>query len=84
MISELQLVTNILILLGTCSATFTYKEILSILGHCHATCLYMEPPIFFGRFVQKVSPSCFSDSFDQKTSQQSDGSCNVTIDTQLS
>ena len=30
----------------------------------------MEPLSFFGRFVQKVLVSCFSDSFAQKTTQQ--------------
>ena len=30
----------------------------------------MEPLSFFGRFVQKVLLSCFSDSFVQKTTQQ--------------
>ena len=30
----------------------------------------MEPLSFFGRFVQKVIVSCFSDSFVQKTTQQ--------------
>ena len=39
---------------------------------------------FFGRFVQKLKVSCFSASFVQKTTQQSDGSCNVTSDSQLS
>ena len=38
----------------------------------------MEPLSFFVRFVQKVKVSCFTDSFVQKTTQQSDGSCNVT------
>ena len=32
----------------------------------------------FCRFVQNVIVSCFSDSFFQKTTQQSDGSCNGT------
>ena len=53
-------------------------------GHCHVTFPYMEPLSFFGRFVQKVTVSCFSDSFVQKTAQQkgasADGSCNVTSD----
>ena len=43
----------------------------------------MEPVSFFGRFVQKVIVSCFSDSFVQKTTQQKaasvDGSCNVQV-----
>ena len=30
----------------------------------------MEPLSFFGRFVQRVKVSCFSDSFVQKTKQQ--------------
>ena len=43
----------------------------------------MEPLSFFGRFVQKVIVSCFSDSFVQKTTQRSDCSCNVRSDSQL-
>ena len=43
----------------------------------------MEPLSFFGRFVQKAIVSCFSDSFNEKTTQQSDGSFNVTIDSQF-
>ena len=39
---------------------------------------------FFGRFVQKVKISCFSASFVQKKTQQLNGSCNVTNDSQLS
>ena len=39
---------------------------------------------FFGTFVHKVIVSCFSDSFVQKMTQQSDGSCNVTSDSQFS
>ena len=50
-------------------------------GHCHVKFPYMEPVSFFGRFLQEVS--CFSDSFVQKTTQKSDGSCNVTSDSQL-
>ena len=44
----------------------------------------MEPLSFFGRFVQKVVLSFFSDSLVRKTTQQTDGSCNVTSDSQLS
>ena len=44
---------------------------------------YMEPLSFFGRLVKRVILSCFSDSFLQKTTQQSDGSCNVTSASQL-
>ena len=44
----------------------------------------MEPLSFFGRLVQKVIVSYFSDSFVQNTTQQkgasADGSCNVTSD----
>ena len=43
----------------------------------------MEPLSFFGRFVQKVIVSCFSDSFCQFLSQHSDGSHYVTNNTQL-
>ena len=38
---------------------------------------------FFGRFVQKVLVSWCSDSFVQKTTQQSDGSCDVTSNSQF-
>ena len=63
--------------------TFPYKEILFFFDHCHVPFPYMEPLSFFGRFAQKVLLSCFSDSFVQKTTQQSDGSCNDTSDSQL-
>ena len=43
----------------------------------------MELLSFFGQIIQKLKVSCFSDSFVQKTTQQSDGSCNVTSDSQL-
>ena len=43
----------------------------------------MEPLSIFGRFVQKVIVSCFSDSFVQKTTQESYGSCNVTSGSQF-
>ena len=43
----------------------------------------MELLSFCGRLVQKVKISCFSDSFFQRTTQQSDGSCNVTSDSPL-
>ena len=36
----------------------------------------MEPLSFFGRFVQKVKVSCFSDSFVQKTTQQKGASAD--------
>ena len=68
---------------GHCHATFPYKEILSFSGHCHVASPYMEPLSFFGRLVQEVIVSCFLDSFVQKTTQQSDGSCNATSDSQL-
>ena len=42
----------------------------------------MEGLSFSGGIVQKVIVSCFSDSFVQKTTQQSYDSCNVTIDSQ--
>ena len=44
----------------------------------------MEPLSFFGRFEQKVTVSCFSDSFDQNKKQQSNSSFNVTNESQLS
>ena len=40
----------------------------------------MEPLSFFGRLVQKLKVLCFTDSFVQKATQQSDGSCNVAED----
>ena len=84
---ELHFVTYIRIFFGHSHVTFPYKEILSFVGLCHVTFPYMEPLSFYGRFVQKVIVSCFSDSFVQKTTQQkgasADGSCNVTSDSQL-
>ena len=52
-------------------------------GLFHVTVPYMELLSFFGRFVQKIILSCFSDSFVQKLTQQSDGSCIVTSDSQF-
>ena len=43
---------------------------------------YMDPLSFFGRLVQKAVVICFFDSFVK--TKQSDGSCNATIDSQLS
>ena len=43
----------------------------------------MEPLSFFGRFVEKIIVSRFSNSMNQKMTQQSDGSCNATSDSQL-
>ena len=47
----------------------------------------MEPLSVFGRFVQKLVVSCFSDYFVQKTKEEkegsADGSCNVTSASQL-
>ena len=37
----------------------------------------------FRRFVQNIKTSFFSNSFDQKTTKQSDGSSNVTSETQI-
>ena len=68
---------------GPCQVTFSYREPLSFFGHFHVTYPYMEPLSFFGRFLQKVKVYCFSDSFVEKTTQQSDGSSNVTSDSQL-
>ena len=68
---------------GPCRVIFPYKEVLSFFGHCQVRFPYMEPLSFVGRFVQKVRVSCFSDSFVQKTTQQSNGSCNVTSISQL-
>ena len=41
----------------------------------------MEPVSFFGRFVQKVKVSCFSDSFVQKTTQQKGASADASLRT---
>ena len=38
---------------------------------------------FFGRLVQNLEVLCFSESFVRKTTEQSDGSCIVTSDTQF-
>ena len=62
--------------------TCPYKEILSFLGHCHLTFPYMEPLSFFGRFVQKVKVSCFSDSIVQKTTQQKGASAEGSLRTE--
>ena len=83
MILELHIVTYIRIFFGHCHVTFPYKEILSFFGPCHVTFPYKEPLSYSGRFVQKVIVSCFSDSFVQETAQQSDGSWNVTNDSQF-
>ena len=83
MIHELETIAFIRFFFGHCHVAFSFKEILSFFGHCHVTFPYMEPFSFFGGFVQKVLGFCFSDSFDQKTTQNSDGSCNVTSDSQL-
>ena len=52
----------------------------SFLGFCHVRVLYMELFSIFSRFLQKVVVFCFSESIFQKTTQQSDGGCNVTSD----
>ena len=83
MILELKFVTYIRIFSGHCHVTFPFKQVLSFSGHCHATFPYMKLLSFPGRFVQKVIVSCFPDSFVQTLTQQSDGSCNVTNDSQL-
>ena len=41
----------------------------------------MEPVSFFGRFVQKVKVSCFSESFVQKTTQQKGASAEASLRT---
>ena len=58
-----------------------YKEIVSFFGHCHLTHPYMERLSFFGRFVQKVKVSNFSDSFVQKTTQQKGASAERSLRT---
>ena len=81
---QLQFFAYIRNFFGHCHLTLPYKVILSLFGHCHLTFPYKEPLSFFGRFVQKLIISCFSDSFVQKTTQHSDGSCNLTIDSRVS
>ena len=82
MILALEFVTYIRMLFGHCHLKFSYKEVPSFFGHCDVTFPYMEPLSIFGRFAQKVIVSCFSDSVFQKRTQKSDGSCNVTSDSQ--
>ena len=74
---------EILSFFGYCHVIFPYKEIRSFFGHCHVTFPYLGPLSFFGGFVKKLIVSCFSDSIVQKTTQQSDGSCNVTSNSQF-
>ena len=76
---ELHFVTFICISFGDCRVIFAYKEILCFFGHCHVTFPYMEPISFYGNLGQNIIVSCFSDSFVQKTTQKSDGSCSVTV-----
>ena len=83
MILELHIVIYIRIFSGQCYVTFPYMYILPCIGPRNVTIPYMERLSFFGRLVQKQLLSCFSDSFVQKTTEQSDGSCNVTSDSQL-
>ena len=52
-------------------------------GHCLVTFPYMLPLSFFGRFVQNVIVSWFSDSFDKRTTKQLDDSGSVTNDNQI-
>ena len=79
MISELHVYTFIRIFFGYCHVTFPCNVILSFVGHCHVTFLNVEPPSFFGTFVQKVIVSCFSDSFVQKTTQQKGASAEGSL-----
>ena len=74
---ELGFVNFIRVFFDHCHVTFPYKEIVSYYAHCHVTCPYMEPLSFFGRFVPVLVVSCFLDSFDQKTTEQSDGSSHA-------
>ena len=53
--------------------TFPYKDILSLFGNCHVAFPYVEPFSFFSSVEQKLVVFCFSDSFVQQTTQQSDG-----------
>ena len=83
MILEPHFVTYIRIFFGRCQVTFPYREILPFFGQCHVTFPYMERLSFCGKFVQKAKISCLSDLFAQKTTQQSDCSSNVSIDSQF-
>ena len=82
MILELQFVIDTRTFFGHCHVTLPYKEILSIFGHCHVTFPCMELFLFSLGSCKKVKVFCFSDSFVQKKTQQSDGSCIVTSDSQ--
>ena len=62
MVLEPQFVTYLRLLFGLFHVTFPYRKILYISGPCHLTCPYMKSLCFFGRFVEKVIVSCFSDS----------------------
>ena len=66
-----------------CHLTFPYKEIQSFFANCHVPFPDIELLSIFGRFVQKIVLFSFADSFVQKTTQQPDGSCNVTSVSQL-
>ena len=50
--------------------------IVSFFGYCYVI-------TFFGTLSQEIVIHFFSESFVQKATQQSDGSCNYTIDTRL-
>ena len=82
LILELQFVTYIRIFPGHCHMKFPYNEILFFFGHCHVTFSYMELLSFFVRFVPKLEVF-FTESLDEETTQQSDGSCNVRNSSQL-
>ena len=58
-------------------------EVLSLFGHCHVKFLCMDTLSFFGNSAKNGIVFCFLESFDQKTTEQTDGSCKVTIDSQL-
>ena len=63
--------------------TIPEKKILSFFGHFQVTSPYVDPVSCFDRFVHKVLDFCFPDSYAQKTTHQSGGSCNAKIDSQL-
>ena len=77
----LQSVTYIRNVFENCHLTFPYEEILSLFGLCHVKFRYVGA-LFFWWVCKKVLVF-FSNSIDQKTPQQSDGSCNVTNDSHV-
>ena len=79
---KLHFLTFIRFFFSHCHVDFPLGWIPSPCGHCHVTFPDMEHVSFFVSFVQKVVVICFWDSFVEKATQQPDGSCNATSDSQ--